>query len=551
MNTRERILCDKKPFKALKGPAITTIDPVRGILALMLSVLVLFVAVASAQPVTEADITLRAIHQNDTVIQSGHETGSAQSANGALANVAYDELATVRYEASDAIFPNPERGFYRFAPATPQSPLLHADSLMLYRDLGQTLLFRPYLIRDFRETPISDDFLARMRADFETLRRAGMKTLFKFRYSTAIGQPDATLEQVFAHIGQIEPLFREYSDVIAVAQAGFIGAWGEWHASTNNLTTTENMRAILFRLLDALPEDRHVQIRYPAAKMQIFESIEPVSSEEAFSGSYKSRAAHHNDCFLASPTDVGTYWVGQYRDPLFDGIRDTLSIEWQKQYVSLDTRYVPMGGETCNPRPDAGDRYHCETALIELDQMNYSFLNYNYSRRILDTWVDQGCMPEVERRLGYRFVLREGHFSRAAAPGGAFRFSLELKNEGFAAPFNPRTVQVVLRSVGPKQREYRVDLPVDPRRWQGGELIRLDYETGLPNDLPAGDYEVLLNLPDPSAALRGNPDFSIRTANEGTWEAATGFNRLNHRLTVAPDAGTAAYEGDLKFRPAD
>ena len=36
-----------------------------------------------------------------------------------------------------------------------------------------------------------------------------------------------------------------------------------------------------------------------------------------------------------------------------------------------------MDGETCDPRPDAGDRYHCPTALRELDLLNWSFLNYN------------------------------------------------------------------------------------------------------------------------------------------------------------------------------
>jgi hypothetical protein len=54
----------------------------------------------------------------------------------------------------------------------------------------------------------------------------------------------------------LAPLFREYHDVIAVAQAGFIGAWGEWHASTNDLTTPDNMRDILLRLLEILPEER-------------------------------------------------------------------------------------------------------------------------------------------------------------------------------------------------------------------------------------------------------------------------------------------------------
>ncbi|MFU8859466.1 MAG: DUF4832 domain-containing protein [Cyclonatronaceae bacterium] len=458
------------------------------------------------------------------------------------------ELASVGYEGTDDIFPNPERGFYRFAPGTPSSPPLNADTLLRYRDQAQTLVFRPFLIRDFRESAISDEFLGKMRQDFETLRETGLKTIFKFRYSTAIGQPDAPLERVLAHLDQLEPIFREYGDVIAVAQGGFIGAWGEWHASTNDLTTPENMRIISHKLMDVLPEDRHIQIRYPAAKMKIFENMDPISEQEAFNGSYKSRTGHHNDCFLASPTDVGTYWVGQFSDPLFDDVRDTLSIAWQKQYLNQDTRYVPMGGETCNPRPDAGDRFHCETALLELDQMNYSFLNYNYSRRILDTWAEQGCMPEIERRLGYRFVMLSGLFSRTAVQGGSFQFNLKIRNEGFTAPYNPRSVQVVLRSTDGNDRLVIVDLPDDPRTWQGGENAELNYELGIPVGLPAGEYEVLLNMPDPTEVLKRKPAFSIRLANEGTWEEPTGFNRLNHRLVVGPAQEGTLFDGDLFFK---
>ncbi|MEX0679841.1 MAG: hypothetical protein WD097_00525, partial [Balneolales bacterium] len=62
-------------------------------------------------------------------------------------------------------------------------------------------------------------------------------------------------------------------------------------------------------------------------------------------------------------------------------------------------------------------------------------------------------------------------------------------------------------------------------------------------------YEVLLNLPDPTETLRDRPAFSIRLANAGTWEEATGFNRLNHRLIINSSAGGRAYSGELSFEP--
>ena len=44
---------------------------------------------------------------------------------------------------------------------------------------------------------------------------------------------------------------------------------------------------------------------------------------------------HHNDCFLASSTDYGTY--------------DDVGKEYP--YLEQDTKYVPMGGETCTKNP--------------------------------------------------------------------------------------------------------------------------------------------------------------------------------------------------------
>src|SRR5690606_30781634 len=160
-------------------------------------------------------------------------------------------------------------------------------------------------LSSYRNADFPESFLDQITGDLQAMREAGVKAIIRFRYSTDIGDPDAPLDQVLRHIEQLKPVLQENYDVIALANAGFIGAWGEWHGSTNNLTTVENMRTILYAMIDAIPE-RSVQIRYPQAKTQIFDNI-PVTMEEAFNGSYKSRAGHINDCFLASSTDVGTY----------------------------------------------------------------------------------------------------------------------------------------------------------------------------------------------------------------------------------------------------
>ncbi len=70
-------------------------------------------------------------------------------------------------------------------------------------------------------------------------------------------------------------------DVINVVQIGFIGHWGEWYYSRNYATQTKeegwkpdqkqqaDRNEIVKALMQAVPKNRMLQIRYPAAKMVV------------------------------------------------------------------------------------------------------------------------------------------------------------------------------------------------------------------------------------------------------------------------------------------
>lgn len=98
---------------------------------------------------------------------------------------------------------------------------------------------------------------------------------------------------------------------------------------------------------------------------------------------------------------------------------------------------------------------------------------------------------------------------------------MHLRNEGFAAPFNARPVELVL--LGPSGRESVV-LTTDVRTLLPGEHT-LETRVRVPVRAP-GDYTLALRLPSASASLADEPAFSIRLANEGTWQATTGDNVL-------------------------
>src|SRR5690606_36280627 len=115
-------------------------------------------------------------------------------------------------------------------------------------------------------------------------------------------------------------------------------------------------------------------------------------------------------------------------------------------------------------------------------------------------------------------------------PGAERRITLQLENKGYAAPFNARPLLLVLRN---KADGSVVSIPVaqDVRAWQSGAM-QFTAAVLIPQDLPAGSYELLLHLPDAYDNLADRPEYSIRLANEDVWEESTGYNRLNHTLQI-------------------
>ena len=109
---------------------------------------------------------------------------------------------------------------------------------------------------------------------------------------------------------------------------------------------------------------------------------------------------------------------------------------------------------------------------------------------------------------------------------------LVVRNDGYAAPFNARELGLVLRHESTGE-VHEVALAGDPRRWLPGGETTID-ETVSVAGIPEGTYELLLNLPDPSPDLRTRPAYSIRLANAGLWEEATGYNKLDHSITILP-----------------
>ncbi|MEZ4222958.1 MAG: DUF4832 domain-containing protein [Polyangiaceae bacterium] len=423
---------------------------------------------------------------------------------------------SVTFQSSMEDFPNPERGFFRNIDVAKNTDFTSISN-------GGYTLARSYIrLDDYRTQNLPASLLTALENGFAGARKAGIKVIPRCAYNFG-ADPDAPKSWILTHIGQLAPVLQKNADVIAAMETGFIGAWGEWHSSTNGLDNPADRKEIVEGLLAALPPTRMVMLRTPRYVSDMYAT--PLSPSQAYDQSIQARIGLHNDCFLSNATDAGTYVPAPAED--------------HKKYLEAFSRYTPVGGETCQVSLSE-HRTDCTTALAELERFHFSMLNLDFYKGDIDRWKSEGCFDEISRRFGYRLVLATAALPKRVRPGGRFVLQVELSNEGFGALYNPRPLRIVLEGQG---RREVVDVSDDPRQWAPGVASKLTAHLELPADLPAGAYELRLWLPDAADPLQSRPEYSVRFANTAVWDATAGENTLGSvevDATAPGDANSAA-----------
>ncbi len=425
-----------------------------------------------------------------------------------------DGVRTVTYQPSTAVFPNPERGFMHTHSTLSDNNSLSTVTLAALRERNVSLILRIIYLQDFKDRPMDEAKLTAIRSDMAKIRDAGLKTILRFAYTDDMSGTDAPLSVVEQHLDQLKPVFEENKDIIAFVQAGFIGAWGEWHASSNNLTTPENQQRVLNKLLEAVPPAIMVQLRTPVMKQRIFNTSVPVSQAQATSGAAIARVGHHNDCFLSNTTDYGTYTDG--------------NIQAEKNYISQEALFVPTGGETCPPT--GGFSPDCPEGRNQMKLLKWTYLNLDWYQPTINLWRASGCFDEFQRALGYRLVLESSTAAETAGIGRTLPIEFKLINRGYAPMYHRKAVSLVLlnKATG---TQHQVALSADLRICRPDQMAAFNEQVSLAG-IPAGAYELYLAMRDQHEGLRARPEYAVRLANEQVWQAETGLNSLLRQLVI-------------------
>lgn len=486
--------------------------------------------------------------------------------------------ATHRYRGIRATDPlahvglcNPERGWRNEIMVNWGLPSRHAvlvvgegeatvdwwlSELERYRPFGMTLTQFYYYLDRWAEGDIPPEGLAHLEAQLAKVREAGGKVVLRFAYEKDMGGPvGATCDRILAHLDQLAPVIARNADIIAVMQAGFVGAWGEWHSSKHKLEQDhEALSRILAKVLAVLPSERMTQVRVPKYKRWCLEgaalkALARVTAGNAHSGLPAARIGFNNDGFLAGKTCGGT-WT---EEPFFSNPGnpefDVMTAESPYLMVDGELFYGDQAGPVDGLKAIERLRLHHYTSLS---------LMHSYSERegkpfTIDRWLTEplteqqitglhlprsdqyfrdvfgNLLPRtvfeyIRDHLGYRLELQSATFPAKAIPGQRLAIRAELINRGFATLHNPRPVVLVIVSPANEVIECPV-AGADPRTWQPfapedpafTPLVHaVSAEVDLPGTLRPGWYRLGIWLPDASAALRRNPAYAVRLANGDT-----------------------------------
>ncbi|MFT3701234.1 MAG: DUF4874 domain-containing protein [Agriterribacter sp.] len=365
-------------------------------------------------------------------------------------------------------------------------------------------------LTEWVDKDISPEGLQHIQMLFDGLKGNGYKAIVRFAYNyTGLNTSGGESQQwILRHIEQLRPVIKANIGVIAAVQAGFIGAWGEWH--TSPLQQKQHAKnAIINALLDALPDGHFVEIRYPDLKNAVTFA----------NAAYQRRVGYANDYFTAGEHSHA---------PGNDFVPGSA---WYKQ-VERESPGLFVSGEIPYAEQSEWGLFkliNTDATLQILRDHHYSAFDITQNFELnINSWKNVAVNPDKLRRL--HILFSEDYFkndnglpvqrsfydfvrdhlgyrlnvtgSSVAAKNGKLQYDIKLTNTGFSTVLNPREVYLVcINNNGDVVKEIKLD--VDPMTWQPFDPAKGTYEvlthtlSGTATAELTGKYRVGIWMPDP------------------------------------------------------
>ncbi len=423
-----------------------------------------------------------------------------------------------------------------------------------------------FYLTDYKDTEILPEFVFNnMQKAFDAVRAEGQRGVVRFAYQGGIYESEnqARPEIMYKHMEQLKPFLEKNKAAICTLEAGFLGAWGEWHAYTPyyylpeftdkykaitdehereryiwNNTPEFDQIELIKHIVDMTPEEIPVQIRQSTYRDFFLEAYPNMGYEkrlglknDAFFGfvesdhawPYNSMTSKASKSAMAASTIAPMggefFWGCQWPYPRVTGEEAILSYKHFHQSIfsifhnSFEcTEEVAGRGE--NQMWFAGDRegdmsIWAKTPITseDLERMGV-YASPAWFCDADGNSVERTQFEYIRDHLGYRLEAKSFEISGELVADSTAEIKLSLVNHGFAPVFNLKSEIVVLDTNNKPVVSFKAGNPTD---WYNE------------NELTVHTVTEMIKLPK----THGNYKLALRlynTANEGAYLA----NEIEH-----------------------
>ncbi len=413
---------------------------------------------------------------------------------------------------------NPARGWYRmYTFPAEQEPDLRACEPCLHPE--DTLVFVFVDIGGFRDRELDGEALGRIARILDYFSQKGCDCIVRIAYDhegKAMEREPLFFGQVRRHLEQLGEILQKYAEHIFVWQGMLAGNWGEMH--TSRYLSKER----LVQMAEILRRFRGTQTWLAVRRPMYWRMLHGETAENG--GEESLDMGIFDDGIFGSASHLGTFGVDRREQVSWE---HAWSREEELAFLNMLGDRAPAGGEAVYGGNDTEKR-SAGQIIRELRQMQITYLNRDYDRRILEKWKRQRCLVPgvwagkslydyIGAHLGYRFLVRNVRFVRTDRAGGGLA-EIRIQNIGFAGYYQNAELYLECRKAGAPA--CRAEPAYQMKGWKSGEIRRFSWM------VEAGTEELLLT------AERTKDQTRICFANKSD---AEGKVRLGS-MTEAPES---------------
>ena len=432
-------------------------------------------------------------------------------------------------EESMEVLRNPDRGFYKLVQIELNKGKEDFNSFkgeiknIAKEDTDVSLISFQLNLKQYvaSNLDLTDNKIEEINQYFSIMRENGYQVIFRVVYdSKGDKNPEPDFQTILRHIEQLKSVYEKNEDIIFVVEAGYLGSYGEWHDGKYD-KDKEKRNQVVNKLLKCIPESIQISLRKPSYIEDYIGNNQTVKKINAFSNDEIARLGLHNDGYLASETDLGTYNKSEREESLL----------WQGK----QTLYTLFGGE-CQNKDSIYTNLN--NAIVDMEKRHCTYMNKTYDREVKEKWkkeiytnknsVYQGenGYKYIENNLGYRLVIRDVDM---ICTKRKINIGINIENVGFGNIIRKKQLGFFLKN---ENNQYYIESDIDIRKQLNEKMYELTIAEELPKNVKIGEYEVYLKIEEPYESLKNNNYYSIKLANNNVWNENLGANYIGN-ITIS------------------